>query len=61
VIAGGSKPGTIGWNVPSNNKPASGTIPKASAPSEHVSRTSASNVNSGYPSGLYLAATAYDV
>lgn len=50
---GGSRPGTIGWNVPSNNKPASSTIPKASAPNEHISRTSASNVNSGYPSGTH--------
>ncbi|XP_014228439.1 poly(U)-specific endoribonuclease homolog [Trichogramma pretiosum] len=49
--SGGSQPGTIGWNVPNNNRggSASSTVPKASAPSEHITRTGASNVNSGYP------------
>ncbi|XP_024876265.1 poly(U)-specific endoribonuclease homolog isoform X1 [Temnothorax curvispinosus] len=51
----GSNPGKIGWNVPpgSNNKAPSGTSNvKPSAPvSDHVSKTSATNVQSGYPSG----------
>ncbi|XP_011882574.1 PREDICTED: poly(U)-specific endoribonuclease homolog [Vollenhovia emeryi] len=51
-----SSPGKIGWNVPpsTNNKaPSTGTSnAKPSAPvSEHASKTSASNVQSGYPSG----------
>ncbi|XP_031787775.1 poly(U)-specific endoribonuclease homolog isoform X1 [Nasonia vitripennis] len=53
--SGGSNPGTIGWNVPGSKPVGSGTAagsstyPKASAPSEHVSKTSATNVQSGYP------------
>ncbi|EFN88107.1 Placental protein 11 [Harpegnathos saltator] len=45
-----STPGNIGWNVPpSNNNKATSTNVKPSAPvSEHVSKTSSSNVQSGY-------------
>ncbi|XP_033316466.1 poly(U)-specific endoribonuclease homolog [Bombus bifarius] len=56
---GGSTPDKIGWNVANDKKPASGTnintAPKPSAPiSEQSSKTSATNVQSGYkPSGGY--------
>lgn len=51
----GSTPSKIGWNIPPNsNTKATGTSSNAkpSAPvSEHASKTSATNVQSGYPSG----------
>ncbi|EZA58193.1 poly(U)-specific endoribonuclease homolog [Ooceraea biroi] len=51
---GGSTPNRIGWNVPpnNNNKAPSSSNAKPSAPvSEHASKTSATNVQSGHPSG----------
>ncbi|XP_023245588.1 poly(U)-specific endoribonuclease homolog [Copidosoma floridanum] len=46
--------GSIGWSNPSNQKPASypSSNPKPSAPgSEHISKSSATNVHSSYPQG----------
>ncbi|XP_076685517.1 uncharacterized protein LOC143377747 isoform X2 [Andrena cerasifolii] len=52
---GGSNPDKIGWNVPDKTPTRTNTAVRPSAPvDEHSSKTSASNVQSGYsPSGGY--------
>ena len=53
--SGGSNPSKIGWNVPDKSPTGTNTAVKPSAPvNEYSSKTSASNVQSGYsPSGGY--------